>query len=81
MLSRFDRIPACERTDGNLATAQSALCIASRGKKRSTTLVTTKLFVVKFSSSALYYIYIVIIYQQTACPVPACKTSLHSSAP
>jgi len=32
MLSRFDRIPACERTDGNLATAQSALCIASRGK-------------------------------------------------
>ena len=33
--SCFDRISACDgRTDGHLATAQSALCIASRGKNQ-----------------------------------------------
>ena len=32
MFSRFDRKPACDRrTDRRLATAWSALCIASRG--------------------------------------------------
>jgi len=41
MFSRFDRIPRCVtdrqtiRTDGHLATASSALCITSRGKKLS----------------------------------------------
>jgi len=37
-LNRFDRIPACVRqtdghADGHLATAKTALCIASRGNK------------------------------------------------
>jgi len=40
IFSRVETIPTCDgqidgRTDGHLATALSALCIASRGKKAS----------------------------------------------
>jgi len=40
VFSRFDRIPAGDgQTDGHHATAQSALCISSRGKNRYCWLV------------------------------------------
>jgi len=57
MFSRFDRIPACDgrtdgrtnkQTDGHLATAKSALCIASRRKN--------------FISAYHIYIYIILIF-------------------